>query len=101
MKEELEEVKNEVSFAMEMLTYAKQQNTQLEESNKRMFRIWLVTFIGLTLCLIASVVYIILLQNDIGKTTKEIDIEDVEVIDNSHIKIGDDIYDVGEEKWVE
>lgn len=104
IEEDLNKIENKVektSFAMEMLTYAKQQNTQLEEANKRMFRIWLVTFIGLTLCLIASVVYIILLQNDIGKITKEIDIEDVEVIDNSHIKIGDDIYDVGEEKWVE
>ncbi len=100
IEEDINKIENKVertSFAMEMLTYAKEQNTQLEVANKRMFKIWLVTFIGLALCLIASVIYIIQLQNDIGKTTKEIDIEDVEIIDNSHIKIGDDVYNIGEE----
>ena len=104
IEEDINKIENKVektSFAMEMLTYAKEQNNQLEGTNKRMFKIWLVTFIGLALCLIVSVIYIIQLQNDIGKTTKEIDIEDVEIIDNSHIKIGDDIYNVGEEQWEE
>ena len=44
-----------------------------------------------------SLVYVL---NDIGKYDEQtIDIEDVEVIDNSHIKIGDDVYQVGEDKW--
>ena len=59
MKEELEEVKNEVSFAMEMLEYSKEQNTQLTDNFKKMYRVWIITFIGLVLCLIASVGYII------------------------------------------
>ena len=81
------------SVAMEMLEFAKSQNTQLENNNKRMFKIWGLTFIGLLL----AVGYIVFLLNDISSIeTDTIDIEDVETIDNSHIKIGDDIWEKSE-----
>ena len=100
LEKDVEKIENKVektSFAMEMLEYSKKQNEQLVNNFHKMVAIWVITFIGLLL----AVGYIIFLLNDIGKTTKEIDIEDVEVIDNSHIKIGDDIYQVGEDKWEE
>ncbi len=50
------------------------------------FVMWLITFIAL-LC---AGVYIIYLHNDTGTTTETIEVQDVETIDNSHIKIGDD-----------
>lgn len=96
MKEELEEVKNEVSFAMEMLEYSKEQNTQLTDNFKKMYRVWIITFIGLSLCLIASIGYIIYLLNDIGSVEDTIEIVDVETIDNTHIKIGDDVWEKSE-----
>lgn len=96
-KEELgkvEEKVEQVSFAMEMLQFSKEQNKVLEKNNKRMFWIWVITFIGLVL----SVGYIVYLLNDIGTTqdTDVIDIQDVETIDNSHIKIGDDTWEKSE-----
>ena len=79
------------SFAMEMLEYSKEQNVQLHKNNKRLFIIWVITFIGLLL----AVGYIIHLSNKYQKVEDydTIDIEDVEEIDNSHIKIGDDIWE--------
>lgn len=53
------------------------------------FVMWLITF----LCLIGAVIYIIYLHKDIETITETIDIQDVESIDNSHIKIGDDIWE--------
>lgn len=100
LEKDVEKIENKVektSFAMEMLEYSKDQNEQLANNFHKMVVVWVITFIGLLL----AVGYIIFLLNDVGKTTKEIDIEDVEVIDNSHIKIGDDIYQVGEDKWEE
>ena len=99
MKEEVQELKQEVkeikeqSAAMEILTLAKHQNEQLEDNNKRIFIIWIITFIGLLL----AVGYIVFLLNDISNVeTDTIDIQDVETIDNSHIKIGDDIWEKSE-----
>ena len=100
LEKDVEKIENKVektSFAMEMLEYSKTQNEQLVNNFHKMVAVCVITFKGLLL----AVGYIILLLNDIEKTTKEIDIEDVEVIDNSHIKIGDDIYQVGEDKWEE
>ena len=37
--------------------------------------------------------YIVFLLNDIGTTTDTIDIDNVETVDNSHIKIGDDTWE--------
>lgn len=65
IREELDKVEEKVektSFAMEMLQFSKEQNVQLENNNKRMFRIWIITFIGLVL----SIGYIIYLLNDIS-----------------------------------
>lgn len=95
IREEIENVEEKVqktSFAMEMLQFSKEQNVQLEHNNKRMFIIWIITFVGLIL----SVGYIVYLLNDISTTQDTIDIEDVENIDNSHIKIGDDIWEKSE-----
>lgn len=81
MKKEVEEMQ-EHSFAMELLKDQKRQN-------KRQFIIILV-ILGMFTCLLG---YTIWLLNDIGTTTQSIDIEDVENIDNSHIKIGDDVWE--------
>lgn len=65
IKEELDKVEEKVektSFAMEMLQFSKEQNVQLERNNKRMFWIWIITFVGLVL----SIGYIIYLLNDIS-----------------------------------
>lgn len=63
----------------------------LKVQNKRLFIIWLVTFIAF----MGLLGYTIWLLNDIEvvENTDTIDIQDVEVIDNSHIKIGDDIWE--------
>lgn len=81
------------SAAMEMLSFAKDQNVRLEKNNKRLFWIWVITF----LCLIGTCIYITYLLNDISVVdTDTIEIEGVETIDNSHIKIGDDIWEKSE-----
>lgn len=89
-KKELNELK-EHSLAMEILREQK-------KSNKRLFAALIVV-----LCMwFVTIGYLVYVLNDIGKYDEQtIDIEDVEVIDNSHIKIGDDIYQVGEDKWEE
>lgn len=91
LREDVEKVQDKIektSVAMELLEYSKEQNKQLERNNKRMFIVWIITFIGL----IISLGYIVYLLNDITEYDT-IDIEDVETIDNSHIKIGDDIWE--------
>jgi len=96
LEEDISKIEKRVdkqSVAMEMLSFAKEQKTQLENNNKRMFRIWIITFIGLLL----SIGYIVYLLNDISNVeTDTIEIQDVETIDNSHIKIGDDIWEKSE-----
>lgn len=93
LREDVEKVQDKIektSVAMELLEYSKEQNKQLEKNNKRMFIVWIITFIGL----IVSLGYIVYLLNDITEIEdSSIDIEDVETIDNSHIKIGDDIWE--------
>lgn len=64
-----------------------------KKTNKRMFIIILI----LIACLIGSIGYTVYLLNDIGVyETDTIEIEGVETIDNSHIKIGDDIWEKSE-----
>ena len=88
LKEEVLEMKKEVqeiqehSFAMELLK-------EDHKKNKRQFIIILV-LIGL---LALAVSYIVFLLNDIGTTTDTIDIDNVETVDNSHIKIGEDVWE--------
>ena len=86
VKKELEEVK-EKSFALELLQ-------DQRKANKRMFIMWLVTFIAL----VGVSLYTVYLLNDIGviESDDTIDIKDVENIDNSHIKIGDDVWEKSE-----
>ena len=81
MKKEVQEIQ-EQSFAMELLKDQKKQN-------KRQFIIILV-ILGMFTCLLG---YTIWLLNDIGTTTDTIDIDNVETVDNSHIKIGDDVWE--------
>lgn len=57
--------------------------------NKRMF-ILLIIVLGMWFATIGYLVYIL---NDVGIVEETIDIDDVETIDNSHIKIGDDIWE--------
>ena len=88
LKEVLTEIKKEVqevqehSFAMELLKDQKKQN-------KRQFIIILV-ILGMFTCLLG---YTIWLLNDIGTTTDTIDIDNVETVNNTHIKIGDDVWE--------
>ena len=81
MKKEVQEIQ-EQSFAMELLTDQKRQN-------RRQF-ITILVILGMFTCLLG---YTIWLLNDIGITTDTIDIDDVETADNSHIKIGDDVWE--------
>ena len=93
LREDVEKVQDKIektSVAMELLEYSKQQNKQLKGANIRMFVVWIITFVGL----IISLGYIVYLLNEITEIEdSSIDIEDVETIDNSHIKIGDDIWE--------
>lgn len=71
---------SEESLAMSLLA-------DMKKSNKRMFIIWVITFISF----LALLGYTIWLLNDIQVTTTEeiIDIQDAETVDNSDIQIGD------------
>ena len=68
----------EKSLAWELL-----QDTK--KANKRMFIIWIITF----LALIGVTCYTIYLLNDIGTIETSQEIEDVETIQNSNITNGD------------
>lgn len=83
MKKEVEEIQ-EHSFAMELLKDQKKQN-------KRQFIIILV-ILGMFTCLLGYTIYLL---NDFGVSTETdtIDIDNVEAIDNSHIKIDDDVWE--------
>lgn len=78
IKKEIEEVK-EKSFALELLQ-------DQRKANKRIFIMWIITFIAL----VGVSIYTVYLLNDIGTietTTQEI--QDVNTIENSNIKNGD------------
>ena len=83
MKKEVEEIQ-EHSFAMELLKDQKKQN-------KRQFIIILVILAMFT-CLLGYTIYLL---NDFGVSTETdtIDIDNVETNDNSHIKIGDVVWE--------
>lgn len=86
LKEELNELKektNEMSIAYMSIKSANRGRTGW-------FVAWLITF----LCFLGSLLFIFYLLSDIDTTiTDTIDIQDVQNIDNSHIKIGDDIWE--------
>lgn len=89
-KEEIDNIRNEVhelqeqSLAMSLLKDYKKQN-------KRQFVIILV-ILGMFTALLGYTIYLL---NDFGVSTETdtIDIDNVEEIDNSHIKIGDDVWE--------
>ena len=58
--------------------------------NRRMFII-LIIVLFMWFITIGYLVYVL---NDTGVTTESIDIKNVEVLDNTHIKIGDEVWEV-------
>lgn len=60
-----------------------------KKANKRQFIITLVILVMWFL----TIGYLVYVLNDIGTVESTLDINDVENIDNSHIKIGDDIWE--------
>lgn len=97
IKDEITKIENEIkdihkkSFAMEMMEFQKEQNGDLRKNSRRLFIIWFITFIAL----VGVSVYTIYLIKDNSKIVDEkiVDIQDVETIDNSHIKISDDVWE--------
>lgn len=97
ISDKLMEIEDEIkdlhtkSFAMEMMEFQKEQNGDLRKNSRRLFIIWFITFIAL----VGVSVYTIYLIKDNSKIVDEkiIDIQDVETVDNSHIKIGDDVWE--------
>lgn len=90
MREDIMEVKKEIkelkeqSFAMEL--YKNMQN-EMQKINKRFFFVLIIV-----LCMwFATIGYLVYILNDIETVNDTVDIQDVKSIDNSHIKIGDDI----------
>ena len=90
LREEVVDMKNQVkTIEEENKSFAMQFVDTLKEQNRRLFICWIITFIAF----IVLLAYTIWLTNDISTETEEILIEDVQNIDNSHIKIGDDIWE--------
>ena len=81
VKKELEDIKNikEEGFAMEILK-------DYKTSNNRMF----VALVIVLIMWFITIGYVVLLLNDIGTVEETIDINEVDNIDNSTIKIGDE-----------
>lgn len=86
LKEDVEKLNDKVeqtSFAYELLS-------DYKKVNKRQFVIILV-ILGLWFATIGYLVYVL---NDVGTIEESsIEIDDVQQIDNSHIKIGDDVWE--------
>ena len=92
--DDLEKKANKQSVAMELLETLKQQNKEQCKQLKSNFNISMILNFVLVILLVISVGYIIYLKNDTSIVeTSSIEIEGVEQIDNSHIKIGDDIWE--------
>ena len=90
--EKVNEKIEETSFAMEMLQFSKEQNKQQHKHN--VFLGWIIVL--LVLCLVGSNAYWIYEYthtSDEEIVEETIDVQDVEQIDNSTIKIGDDIWE--------
>lgn len=88
MREDVEALKKEVEEVREQSTFMELLKDQ-KAQNKRLFIIILV-ILGMFTCLLGFTLWLI---NDIGTIdTDTIDIEDVENIDSSTIKIGNDTW---------
>lgn len=81
VKQELKEVK-EKGFAMEILS-------DYKKANKRMFIALLIVLV----MWFSTIGYLVYILNDIEYTEETIDIQEVENIDGSTIKIGDDLWE--------
>lgn len=81
VKKELEDIKNikEEGFAMEILK-------DYKKSNKRMF----VALVIVLIMWFITIGYVVFLLNDIGTVEETIDINEVDNIEGSTIKIGDE-----------
>lgn len=81
VKKELEDIKNikEEGFAMEILK-------DYKKSNKRMF----VALVIVLIMWFITIGYVVFLLNDIGTIEETIDINEVDNIEGSTIKIGDE-----------
>lgn len=80
---ELERKTNEMSIAYMSIKSANKSKTFW-------FTAWIITF----LCFLGALIFIVNLLSDISTTvTDTIDIQEVQNIDNSHIKIGDDVWE--------
>ena len=88
IKSELVNAKSEINDLKEQ-SFAYDILKDYKKTNKRLFVIWIITFIAL----IGVTCYTVYLLNDTVTSTDTIEIEDVESIDNSHIKIGDDLWE--------
>ena len=90
LKEEVLELEKEVK-EMQEESFATQILKDYKKQNQRQFIVILV-ILGMFTCLLS---YTIWLLTDIGVSTETdtIDIDNVDAIDNSHIKIGDDVWE--------
>lgn len=88
LKEDIEEIQEKAEI-LETQSFAKSILEDYKKANKRMFWIWIITFIAL----VGVTCYLIYVKSDTGVIKQTIEVDGVEQIDNSHIKIGDDIWE--------
>ena len=87
------------SIALDILKEFKEEIKQLHTEKEKSHSIARLSVIGLiiVICLwavtIGGLIYVL---KDVGRTEETIEIDGVEQIDNSHIKIGDDIWEKSE-----
>ena len=89
MREEIISLQDRIEEIEKTRTFKNEIFWDLKRHNKHLFILRLIIFV----VLVGLVAYVIYLKSDIGKTTETIEIKDFEHIDNSHIKIGDDIWE--------
>ncbi len=88
IREDIEELKNksEEIVHLEKESLAMEFVKDYKKQRKMFFIMWIITFIAL----LGVTSYLIYIISDIGTSEETIDIQDVNTIDNSNIKIGDD-----------
>lgn len=89
MREEIMSLQDRIEEIEKTRTFKNEIFSDLKRHNKHLFILCLIIFV----VLVGLVAYVIYLKSDIGKTTETIEIKDFKHIDNSHIKIGDDIWE--------
>lgn len=88
IREDIEELKNksEEIVHLEKESLAMEFVKDYKKQRKMFFIMWIITFIAL----LGVTSYLIYIISDIGTSEETIDIQDVNTIDTSNIKIGDD-----------